>query len=546
MTTSEHQEFAPENSAESSQSTPAAWLRWFPIALSVICLLILLSPTPEGMTPEAHRLLAVTLLMAGLWMTQALPLAATSLIPLAAFPLLGIMPAKAVAKAFANDSLFLYLGGMILALGIERWNLHRRIALNLVSVVGVSPRRLVGGFMITSAVLSMWISNTACTMLMVPIALAMLKTLDEGSESTQIGSTTASKKPSETLAVPLLLSIAYSCSLGGMSTIIGTPTNSVAVGILQEQMPQVPRITVAVWILAAAPVSIVMLLITWWTLTRRLGIKTNADARLRMELESRLRTLGPATRAEIRVFAVFALTAAAWVFQKPLRVNGVTVVPGIVDIWSWAVERASNLVGNAPPQLTGVSDTTIAIIAAIVLFIIPAGVPKKEGAVVRLMDWPSANRLPWEMILLFGGGFALAEGFTATELSAWLRDSLQGPLAGRPAWVVIAALCFMLTFLTEFTSNVATVNTLLPTLIPLAEPLGIDVRLLFLPVTLSASCAFMMPIATPPNAIVFGSGRVSIRQMAMYGLLLNVIGVAVMTIGTFAFIEPILRLIQTD
>ena len=524
----------------------AGWeqLRRRVLLVLVLCsVLVLISKVPAGMTLEAHRLVAVTVLMAGLWVTQALPMAATSLIPLGLFPLMGIMTAVDVSKAFVNDTLFLYLGGMVIALGIERWKLHRRIALNLVSIVGVSPRRLVMGFMVTSAVLSMWISNTACTLLMVPIALAMLKTLEGESSDGEILDNQPQLERSQKLAVPLLLSIAYASSLGGMTTLVGTPTNSSAVGIYRDLMPNAPELTVADWLIVCGPIGLIYLIFTWWLLTFRLPAASENDARLKNELAGRLRQLGRSSVPERRMMIVFAATAILWVCRKPLEFGSVTLLPGWLDGYKAIFGLGSQLLGGDQtgfPDGNFVSDSTVSMVVAVLLFFLPSGTNDSDRNHVRLMDWPTANRLPWDMILLFGGGFALAEGFKSTGLSQWLGDTLQGPLSSQPPWMVVGVLCLLMTFLTEFTSNVATVSTLMPTILTMAVPLNLDARLLFIPVTLAASCAFMMPIATPPNAIVFGSGRISIRQMAGYGIILNLSGVVILTLGTFLLIQPML------
>lgn len=522
--------------------------RGLALILVMLSFLMLWLPLPAEMTLEAHRLLAVTFLMAGLWVTQAVPLAAASLIPLALFPLLGIMNAEDVSRAYINDTLFLYVGGMVIALGIERWQLHRRIALHLVSVVGVSPRRLVLGFLLTTASLSMWMSNTACTLLMLPIALAMLRTLRERSaavpmkgidesEITAAGSDDRSGE--ERLAVPLLLAIAYAASLGGMTTLVGTPTNSSAAGIYRDQLPAAPEISVASWLMVCGPIGAVYLAITWYVLTRGLPRSTQLDIRLQRELREQLRLLGRASVAERRMLVVFAATGMLWVCRKSLVIGDTKIISGWLPWYQSLVPGLSS--GKAAASGGDlISDATVAISIAILLFFLPSGTKESCGRSVPLMDWKTANGLPWDMILLFGGGFALAEAFRVTGLSGWLGQALQEPLQGCSPWVVIAVLCILMTFLTEFTSNVATVNTVMPTLLAMAEPLGIDARLLFIPVTLAASCAFMMPVGTPPNAIVFSTGRISPRQMASYGLILNLVGVPVLTAGAFFIIRPLL------
>jgi sodium-dependent dicarboxylate transporter 2/3/5 len=511
--------------------------RWLLRLPAVIGLLVLVTPVPTGMNPEAHRLIAVTVLMAGLWITQAVPLAATSLLPLALFPLLGIMKPDEVSKAYINDTLFLYIGGMIIALGIERWQLHRRIALHLVSIVGVSPRRLVLGFLISTAALSMWISNTACTLMMLPIALAMLKTLDDADAALPSAARIRQGHTTQ-LAAPLLMSIAYSASLGGMMTLVGTPTNSSAAGIYRDQLPHAPEVTMADWIMTCGPIGIVYLAVTWFVLTRGLAQATSADRALEDDLKLQLRSLGPATSAEFRMMLVFGLTGLLWITRTKLVIGSVTLLPGWLD----GFRAFSQMLTGSTAALKGdiISDATVSMTMAVLLFFLPSGTRDRTGRSIPLMDWPTANRLPWDMILLFGGGFALADGFRTTELSAWLGSALQAHLHGQSPWVVVAVLCTLMIFLTELTSNVATVNTVMPTLLAMAAPLGMDARLIFIPVTLAASCGFMLPIGTPPNAIVFSTGRISSRQMAGYGLILNLVGTPILTLGTFLIIGPLL------
>ena len=523
-----------DNAAVSQRSPiPKGWIQ---LAIVVVSLLTLLWPTPEGMTAPAHRLIAVTVLMAGFWMFQVLPMAVTSLFPLALFPLLAIQPPAQVSKSYVNDTLFLYLGGMIVALGIERWGLHRRIALTLVGFVGSSPRRLVLGFMLTTALLSMWISNTACALMMLPIAIALLSIIEEADSTAAGGLRTPA---ASRLGVPLLLAIAYGASLGGMTTIVGTPTNNAAVGIYRDS-PGATEISVAQWLMACAPLGALYIAIAWFVLTRKLTSSTAEDEALDAELVRRKQQLGRASPAERRIFIVFAATALLWITRQPLQFGEVTLLPGwqecYASLFTWVTQLA-NPDAVPFPEGKSISDSTVVLVAAIALFLIPSGTRDGFGQRVPLMNWETAVRLPWDIILLFGGGFAIASAFGSTGLSAWLGEALRTPLQGQPVWLVIAILCGMMTFLTELTSNVATVTTLTPTLLALATALGIDPRLLLIPATLAASCAFMLPIATPPNAIVFGSGRVTIRQMAGYGLFLNLIGVPILTLGALFVIR---------
>jgi len=523
--------------------------------------------TPVGMQPEAQRLIAVTIFMAGLWVTQAVPLAATSLLPLALFPVLGIQSAKVVSVSYINDNVFLYLGGFIIALGIERWNLHRRIALNIVRVVGTGPKRLVLGFLIATAGLSMWISNTASTLLMLPIALALLKTLDDEQTCDLVEGQAAPDLLSKKLAVPLLLSIAYAASLGGMTTIIGTPTNTTAVSIYRTQFQTTtdstdtlnadgdsetagvavrqaaPDISVAQWMLASIPLGVIYLALTWWVLTHKLPHATEHDSALRLEMKKRLVGLGRPGVAERRMFYVFSLTAMLWIFRKPLVLGATTVMPGwseLSGVWFTWLGTSMSAQEQAASSGSFINDSTIAMLMAFLLFCIPSGTRNSDGRREMLMNWETATHLPWDIVLLIGGGFALAGAFGTTHLSEWLGQALQGPLSHLPMWLVIAVVCLLMTFLTEFTSNVATVSTLLPTLCALCVALDVDPRLLIVPATLATSCAFMLPIATPPNAIVFGSGRIQVGEMVRYGILLNLAGVPILTAGTYLFIKPLM------
>lgn len=532
----------PESFSRNSASKTSLASRIIVPAILVTSLALIAMPVPAGMQPEGKRLIGVAVLMAGLWVTQAIPLAATSLLPLVLFPILGIQTAKDVSQSYINDKVFLYLGGFIIALGIERWNLHRRIALNIVRYVGVSPKRLVLGFLLATGGLSMWISNTASTLLMLPIALALLKTLDDEQSASQTNPAT-SELLSASLAVPLLLAIAYSASIGGLTTIIGTPTNNQAVGIYDDLFPDAPRISVAQWMVACIPIGAVYIAVTWFILTRRLPDTTEHDQSLREELRDRLKKLGAATVAERRMLAVFVLTALLWVFRKPLVIGATTLLPGWSEISaSWFGMLGMSTEGQAQAAKAGsfVNDSTVSMLMAVLLFCIPSGTNDDSGRSVALMNWSTASKLPWDIMLLFGGGFALAGAFRSTELSEWLGRALQGPLSHLPMWLVIAVVCLLMTFLTEFTSNVATVSTLLPTLCAMCVALEVDPRLLIVPATLATSCAFMLPIATPPNAIVFGSGRIQVRDMVRYGVLLNLLGIPLLTAGTYLLIKPMM------
>ncbi|MBL8809224.1 MAG: anion permease [Planctomycetaceae bacterium] len=521
---------SPRIESESEDRTLSPTLLFGLVLVSVV---ILLTPIPAGMTPAGHRLLAVATLMAGLWMTQAIPIAATSLLPLALFPLFGIQTAKDTARSYAEDSLFLYIGGMIIALGIERWNLHRRMALTIVNLVGVSPRRLVIGFSIATFTLSMWISNTATTMLMLPIGLAMLKVIDEVGEG---------EHRSSALAVPLLLTLAYSATLGGMATPVGSPTNSVAIGIYQSTLKDAPPVYFSEWLLSCGPIALVYAAIVVAILIRKLPYGTTRDGDLKLILKQRLSSLGRMTTAERLMTGAFGLTAVLWVTRDKILLGDYELFGG----WQRSFGRfaawitGETAAGNLWLTPNTVSDATVAMFMAVLLFVLPSGQRDSRGRFVPLMDWSTASRLPWDMILLFGGGFALANAFETTKLAAWLAATLKGPLQSYHPAMVVAIICFILVMLTELTSNVATVNAVLPAILVLAEPLHMDPRMLFVPATLAASAGFMLPVGTPPNAIVFSTGRIPSAQMARQGLILNLIGVPLLTLGTWLLIRPIM------
>lgn len=561
----------PEKSEATGRQRIDRRTGWTIAALLTGFALIMMAPRPDGMKPEAQRLAAVTFLMAGLWVTQAVSLAATSLLPLALFPILGIQPAKDVSKAFVSDKVFLYLGGFIIALSIERWNLHRRIALNIVNRVGAKPRQLVLGFIIATAGLSMWISNTASTLLMLPIALALLKTLED--EQQDDGGLSVAGA----LTLPLLLGIAYSASIGGMTTIVGTPTNAQAVELYEKyregqtgtthlssaeavtpEVSETPPLTssntnppaaappveisVAQWMIACIPIGLLYLVAVYVVLTWKLPRHTSHDSAMKQQLQLRLQSLGQMTTAERRVLVVFVTTALLWILRTPLKFGAVTVLPG----WSGLVEGFFVWLGHTPvaglkPE-SFINDSTVAVLLAVVLFFLPSGTRDENGRGVPLMNWETAGRLPWDIVLLFGGGFALAGAFRddVTGLAGWLGNAMQEPLSGQSPILVIAVVCLLMTFLTEFTSNVATVSTILPSLLVMCGPLQMDPRLLMVPATLATSCAFMLPIATPPNAIVFGSGRIQVRDMVRFGVFLNLLGVPLLTAATYFIIQPLM------
>ncbi|MHC4947102.1 MAG: SLC13 family permease [Planctomycetota bacterium] len=466
--------------------------------------------------PVVTRMAAVALLMAVWWIADAIPLAATALLPLVLFPLLGIMKGRDVAPVYVNHIIFLFIGGFLIALAMERWDLHKRIALRIIRIVGGGPARLVLSFMVASAFLSMWISNTATAIMMLAIGLAIIAEQERafGIERTH------------RLSVGLLLGIAYGASIGGMATLVGTPPNLSFARIFEIAFPAAEPVGFGQWMLLGLPLCVTMLAIAWLLLTR---VFCRVDRGLRLApdvVEREHRALGPMRFAEGAVLAVFAATALLWVFRKDLELGAVTV-PG------W---------GDLLPFPALVDDGTVAVAMALLLFLIPARAGGADAG-RAILDLDVFAKVPWHIVLLFGGGFALASGFQASGLSAFVGDRFAG-LEGTSPITMIAAVCGTLTFLTELTSNTATTEMVLPILASAGTSMKIDPLLLMIPATLSASCAFMMPVATPPNAIIFGSGRLTIAEMARIGIAINLIGIVVITtlfwlLGTVVFqIDP--------
>lgn len=464
----------------------------------VLALIVWLLMPDLPQTPGAAATAAIAVWMGAWWLTEALPLAATSLIPLAAFPLLGVLTSAQVASSYMNDVVFLFVGGFIVALAMERWNLHRRIALKILLTVGGGPGRTLVGFMAATALLSMWISNTASAMMMLPIAAAVLVRYDRMLEAAD----------GHRFATGLMLGIAYSASVGGVATLVGTPPNLVFARLLPQSFPSAPEVSFAQWMAFALPVSLLLFFVVWVTLhlmyARHLGKGGGAKEVFRAELAE----MGPMSREEKWVLAVFLTLAVAWITRKPLSF-------GSISIGGWSLLL---------PDPSYVGDGTAAITLALLLFILPG---REKGE--RLMDWATARKLPWGIVLLFGGGFALAGAISASGLSVWIGQKLSG-LASLSPMMMTGGICTLMTFTTELTSNTATTQMVLPILAALSTAIMRNPLYLMVPATLSASCAFMMPVATPPNAIVFGTGRLTIAQMAKTGLILNLIGVVLITL----------------
>ncbi|MFP4611233.1 MAG: SLC13 family permease [Thiohalophilus sp.] len=465
----------------------------------LLFVLMLWIPTPEGMSPEGQKAAAVTLLMATLWITEAIPIPATALIPIALFPLLGVMPTAKVTASYANHLIYLFMGGFLIAMAIERWGLHKRIALQTIRLVGTTPDRVLLGFMLATAFLSCWISNTATAMLMVTIGMAVLRQLspDQAGEGETL-------KPTW-FGISLMLGIAYAASIGGVATLIGTPPNAILAGVVEKQYGY--SIGFAEWMLFAAPLSLIMLVITWWFLTRVAFRQTMAEGLSggRAVIREQLEQLGPMSRQEKRVLVVFGFVVAVWLFRGLLT-----------DI----------------PALSEITDSSVAILGALLLFVIPADIKKGQF----LLDWKTAVRIPWDIIILFGGGFALAGGFAASGLTEWLGGQLT-LLQDANMVILVGAVVLLVIFMTEVTSNTATASLLLPVMSGFALAAEVAPLALMAGAALAASFAFMLPVATPPNAIVFASRQVTIPQMARVGVWLNLIG-AVLITGFISLVLP--------
>jgi solute carrier family 13 (sodium-dependent dicarboxylate transporter), member 2/3/5 len=474
----------------------------------LVFLALLILPSLGPLDNAQQHMAAVGALMAIWWLTEAIPIPATSLLPLALFPLLGISSMQDAAIPYSNHLIYLFLGGFLLALGIERVNLHKRIALQVIRVIGTSPSRIVLGFMLATAFLSMWISNTATALMMLPIAMAVTKQITLQAP----GNAQERKTLERALGMPLLLGIAYAASIGGIGTLIGTPPNIVFAGVLDEMYGRVAEIGFLQWMLFALVLVIIFLPFVWWYLTHVVSdLKafpvTSDSVKGRDFINRQLQELGKLSKAEFRMLLAFSITALAWIFRTPIEV-GDFHIPGLTDI------------------IPALQDSTIAIAAGVLLFLLPSGTKAHK----QLMDWDTAQRgIPWGILLLFGGGFALAKGLESSGITLLLGSSIAA-LQGIPLILLIAIVCFMLTFLTELTSNTATAAVLVPVVATAAIAMGENPLFLMVPATISASFAFMLPVATPPNAIIYSAGWMNIRDMAKAGLILNLVGVVITTL----------------
>lgn len=459
-------------------------------------LMTIIWPAPADMSASAWHTAGIAMLLATWWATEVLPIPITSLLPLLLFPAFGIMPIGESTAPYAAPIIFLLLGGFIIATGLTKWDLHRRLALNILAHVGTNPNAIIAGFMGVTALISMWISNTASAIMMMPIALSLV---------TEITKT----KEYERFLVCLMLGIAYAASIGGLGTIIGTPPNLLVVGFMKQTYDI--EISFLEWMLLGVPAVIVMLVLAWWMLTKWSYAFDSGNIHLSQSMIiDELKKLGKLTQPEKRLTFVFLLVAIAWITRIPIQQH--------FSILLW------------------LDDAMIAVGGAVLMFIIPSGHTQEKTT--SLLDWESANRIPWGVLLLFGAGLSLAAAIEKTGLAGWLSVNLSG-LADLELIFIMLGLVALVIFLTELTSNTATTATLLPILAALATTHGIEPMLLIAPAALAASCAFMLPIATAPNAVVYSTGYITISQMINAGVKLNLIGIAVLTILSYLIVPAL-------
>ncbi len=455
-------------------------------------------PAPEALSVAGWRTAGLGLCMGIWWATEALPVPVTALLPIALFPVLGITDLKSATAPYSHPILYLFVGGFMVAVAIQRWNLHRRIALAVVTTAGGSGASLVGGFMLAAALLSMWVTNTSTTMMLLPIAVSVAALVGQSTGAAAEAETEARKQ----FPIALLLGVAYGATIGGMATLVGTPPNALLAGFLADNYDI--ELGFARWMAIGLPISAVMLALAWLLLTKVLHpVPFTTSGATRAHLSQLRRDLGAMTTPERRVAMVGATLAVCWLTR-----------PAIVKV----------------DALSGLSDPGLAMLAGIALFLVPSG----AGDGSRLLRWPDMKELPWGLVILFGGGLSLAAAVSATGLAGWLGAALTGMGLTSQTLLVIVVVALII-FLTELTSNLATTATFLPVVGAVAVEAGMAPIALAAPVALAASCAFMLPVATPPNAVVFGSGQLTIPQMVRAGFLLNLAGIVVVSLAAILF-----------
>lgn len=478
-----------------------------PVNLTLVAIGLLLSAgfgwlaDLEPGKPQVTYTAAVALLMGFWWVTEAIPVGVTSLLPLVLFPVLGVMNGKTVSETYINYIIFLYIGGFVMALTMEKWHLHKRIALKILSLSGVTPFRILFGLMFAAAFLSMWISNTATAMMMMPMTLSVMSALEELYPETSWNR----------YFTGILLSVAYACTIGGMATLVGTPPNLSFVRIYEIMFPNGTAITFGNWFLFAFPLVVTLFIATLFYLYFLYRPKEKLPHLPVSFVKERYKALGKPSREEKVVFVVFLTLIFLWIFREPIPI-------GAFEIPGWGGLLASS---------DYINDGTVAIFIAVLLFIIPSSQKNKP-----LAQWDTVTKIPWHIVLLFGGGFALAKGFIDSGLSDYM-GSLLADVKGFPMLAVIGIISTLTTALGEFASNTAITEMFLPIIGALAKTIQINPLLLMLPVTLAASIGFMLPVATPPNAIFYGTGKLPLRQMAATGLAINLISLVLITVFSY-------------
>jgi solute carrier family 13 (sodium-dependent dicarboxylate transporter), member 2/3/5 len=472
----------------------------------VVFVIILLLPAPGGMSAEGRNALAVVALMTVWWIAEAIPVYATAFLPLVLYPLLKVLPASETAGNYGHSYVLMMLAGFLLAKAIESSNLHRRIALFLMSILGSQRRRLLLSLMISTAFISMWIANVTTALLMLPIAMAIITRDEEESGS------------SSKFAIAMMLGTAYSASIGGVATLIGTPTNLILLGIMEKLFPAAPHISFLEWFKIGLPVTVIFLPVAWFYLVKYFKIEGSISGSQKIIAEE-LSSLGKMTLSEKRVLWVFAVTVAAWVFREDL-VMGSLVIPG----WS-------NLLGLQDYA----HDSTVAMASAIFLFALPDGKGK------RLLDWKSASQIPWGVVMIVGGGYAVAAGFQSTGLAAWMGVQLSF-ISALPFWLVLLIVVSFILLFTELNSNTATANIFLPVLASISVAGMSNPLLLMIPATIASTFAFMMPAGTGPNTVVFASEKLSISDMVKCGFWLKIISLVLLTLILYFITMPLLHL----
>lgn len=540
------------DNSEAARSAPKSVPMYSKIGLwlgPAVFLSMLLFVDLDPANPAVTRMAAIILLMAIWWITEAIPLAATALLPIVLFPVMGIMRGRELPATGSIDSaslqfaegvdssqidivfanvanqymdwiILLFMGGFIIATAVEKWNLHKRIALHILRLIGGQPHRLVLGFMIATGFLSMWLSNTATAMMMMPMGMSLILLYEElNKEAVARGEIIDSR--AENFSLTLLLGIAYSASIGGFATLIGTPPNGILVTQLSQLFPEGPGITFSSWMIFALPMSACYMLLAWFLLTRFVFPLPNDTPFSGKEfIRTEISKLGAMTPEEKRVAGVFVTVAILWMTRKE-RLFGPDV-----DIFGWShfLDQFLLSIGSSPVGYM-IDDGTVSIGMALLLFMIPAS--KANGG--RLLEWEDAKNIPWGILLLFGGGLAIAKGFSTSGLSDYIAAQLQVFMGdANPLMIVMSTVAFI-TGLTEVASNTATISLSLPIMASLSQAIGVHPLLLLVPTALAASCAFMLPVSTPPNAIVYGSGRVPIMKMVLAGVWLDVLSIGLVT-----------------